>query len=137
MRRVVRLDSIRQVDREEVNKTAVAAQTAITTLANSTIVLKDTLQAQVAATAQAVETKQMAFQSETSKRLSNLELTYSEGKGKADVRDPAIDDLIKAVGQLAAQKQQGTGMEKLGGWIVAGLLAVVAVAGFVFAVVRQ
>jgi vacuolar-type H+-ATPase subunit I/STV1 len=104
-----RLDSIRQVDREEVNKTAVAAQQAIKTLADSTVALKDTLQIQVANTATIVENRQVAFATEVNKRLSNLELTSSEGKGKSGVRDPAIDDLVKVVGQLAAQKNQDTG----------------------------
>ena len=128
-----RLDSIRQIDREDGNQKAIAAQTAITTLANSTIALKDTLQLQVQNTAVAVENKQAAFQKDVNDRISHLELQYSEGKGKADVREPANEELIKLVRELASQKSQDTGqsvgMKNMGAWIVAGILGVFVVLG--------
>lgn len=136
-----RLDSIRQVDREDVNKTALAAQQAIKTLADQTTALKDTLQLQVANAATMVENRQQAFATEVNKRLSNLELQYSEGKGKSDVRDPAMDELIKAVGMLASQKNQdtgrGDGMSSMAGWVLSGILALVAIIGVAVAIFKQ
>jgi hypothetical protein len=77
-----RLDSIRQVDREEVNKTAGQAQTAITTLANQTNVLAETLRNQVATTAQQANQQRAIDNAEVNKRVSALELSSSAGKGK-------------------------------------------------------
>lgn len=136
-----RLDSIRQVDREDVNKTALAAQQAIKTLADQTTALKDTLQLQVANAATMVENRQQAFATEVNKRLSNLELQYSEGKGKSDVRDPSIDELVRVVGQLAIHKNEdvgkSSGMVTMAGWILSGILALVAIAGVVVAVLLR
>lgn len=128
-----RLDSIRQVDREDGNKRVADAQMAITTLANTTSTVKDNLQTQVQNTALTLETKQSGTQKDVNDRLAKLEQQQSEGKGKSGVRDPAIDDLIKAVGQLALKQDFGTGksmgMRDMGGWIVAGILAVATIVG--------
>lgn len=136
-----RLDSIRQIDREEGNQKAIAAQQAITTLANSTIALKDTLQLQVQNTAVVVENKQAAFQKDVNDRISKLELTGSEGKGKSGVRDPVLDDLLRVVNQLSSQQTsvegKSTGMRDMGGWIVAGIVVVVTIAGVVVAVISR
>lgn len=136
-----RLDSIRQVDREDVNKTALAAQQAIKTLADQTTALKDTLQLQVANAATMVENRQQAFATEVNKRLSNLELQYSEGKGKSDVRDPATDELMKAVGMLATKKDQDVGrndgLSSMAGWVLSGILALVAIIGVAVAIFKQ
>jgi hypothetical protein len=104
-----RLNSIRQVDREEVAKTAVAANLAITTLAKQTTDLQTTLQKQVADTAVAVEQRQSAAYSDTNKRLSAVELALSEGKGKQQVADPAIERMAAMVERLVASQALGTG----------------------------
>ena len=96
-----RLDSIRQVDREEVAKTAVAANNAITTLAKQTTDLQQTLAKQVTDTAAAQEARYSSQMSDFNKRVSALELSGSEGKGKQLVTDPAMERLVKVVEELA------------------------------------
>lgn len=119
-----RLDSIRQVDREEVAKTAVAANTAITTLAKQTTDLATTLQKQVADTAQAAEARNSATYTDVNKRLSALELSSSEGKGKQTVVDPQMDKLTILVETLARNQAMGTGKQEGSSAVWIGLTAV-------------
>lgn len=129
-----RLDSIRQVDREEVNKSAITAQTAITTLANQTIALKDTLQMNVTNTAATLENRQAESFREVNKRVSDLENKYSEGKGKSEVIDPQMTALLSEMRlvreSLSEKHGSGAGMERLAGWLVAGIVAAIAVATY-------
>jgi hypothetical protein len=123
-----RLNSIRQVDREEVAKTAVAANLAITTLAKQTTDLQTTLQKQVADTAVAVEQRQSASYSDTNKRLSAVELALSEGKGKQQVVDPQVTEML--VEMRALRQAQATGAGKTEGLsdsakLFVGVLAVI------------
>jgi len=104
-----RLNSIRQVDREEVTKTAAANQAAITTLATSTATLAETLRTQVAVTASAAESRQTTSATEISKRLQALELSASASMGKQAVADPQLDRLATVVDRLASAQQVGTG----------------------------
>jgi hypothetical protein len=104
-----RLDSIRQVDREEVAKTAVAANTAIQTLAKQTNDLAVTLAKTVADTAAAAEARNSAQYTETNKRLSALELSSSEGKGKQQVADPQIERMAQMVEKLVQSQATTTG----------------------------
>lgn len=106
-----RLDSIRQVDREEVAKTAVAANTAITTLAKQTTDLSTTLAKQVADTAAAAEARNSAQYSDTNKRLSALELSSSEGKGKQTVADPMLEKMMLRMEALIESRAQVTGRD--------------------------
>jgi len=128
-----RLDSIRQVDREDVNKTAVSAQAAITTLATTTNTMAETLRNQVATVAGVAESRQAAFAADVNKRLSALELSSSEGKGKQTVSDPQMEKLTELVGQLARNQASGAGkgegMEKMWGWIAAAVMLAVAASG--------
>lgn len=96
-----RLNSIRQVDREDVNKAATSAQTAITTLAQQAATTAETLRTQVATTAQAQLTTFQTAMAEVVKRISALELSSSEGKGKQAVSDPAMTQLVEEVRHLA------------------------------------
>lgn len=107
-----RLDSIRQVDREEVAKTAVAANTAITVLANRTAELALTLDKKVSDTATAAEARGSTQYSDTNKRLSALELSSSEGKGKQTVADPQMEKLMQGVETLAKVQAQGVGAKE-------------------------
>jgi len=120
-----RIDSIRQVDREEVAKTAVAANTAITTLAKQTTDLQQTLAKQVADTAAAAETRSSAQYNDTNKRLSALELSSSEGKGKQGVFDPQMEKLTALVEVLARNQAGSTGKSE--GVSLVGALAIGAV----------
>lgn len=108
-----RLDSIRQVDREDVNKTAAQALSAIATLAAATTTTAETLRGQVATTAQAAATSLANSMGEVNKRLSALELSSSEGRGKQAVESPQFAELIaeqKRTNQvLAGVAGQGQG----------------------------
>lgn len=77
-----RLDSIRQVDREDVNKTAAQALSAIATLAAATTTTAETLRGQVATTAAAAQMSLANSMAEVNKRLSALELSQSSGGGE-------------------------------------------------------
>lgn len=135
-----RLDSIRQVDREEVAKTAVAANTAITTLAKQTADLATTLQAQVATTAAAAEARSSAQYTDVNKRISALELSSSEGKGKQGVVDPQMDRLTALVERMAQSQNTDTGRSEGVGsqWTLIGVItALVLAAGAIIVPLMQ
>lgn len=104
-----RLNSIRQVDREEVVKTAGSANTAIAALAKQTSDLATTLAKQVADTAVAAEARNTTQYSDTNKRLSALELSSSEGKGKQGVFDPQMEKLTALVEVLSRNQSAAVG----------------------------
>ena len=106
-----RLDSIRQVDREDVNKTAAQALSAIQTLASTTNTTAETLRTQVATTAQATATTLTNITGEINKRLSALELSSSEGKGKQTVADPMLENLYKEMRSLNESRAGGAGRD--------------------------
>jgi len=106
-----RLDSIRQVDREEVIKAAAAAQQAIATLATTQSNIAETLRAQQEAKALAADTRQVAFASEINKRISAVELSLSEGKGKQAVADPMMAELVAEMRTLTGQRASEEGKQ--------------------------
>lgn len=121
-----RLDSIRQVDREDVNKTATQAQSAIAALAAVTTTTAETLRTQVATTAAAQATALANSMGEVNKRLSALELSSSEGRGKQAVESPQFAELIAEQKRMnaivASSGGQSTGAKNL--WfIMAGVIA--------------
>jgi hypothetical protein len=105
-----RLDSIRQVDREDVAKTAASANLNIATLAKNTTDLATTLQSQVAATASAAETRRTADMSEINKRVSALELALSASAGKQQVTDPATERMMLRLESLLESRAGGQGV---------------------------
>jgi len=107
-----RLDSIRQVDREDVNKTAAQALNAIQTLATTTSTTAETLRTQVATTALASQNQLATITGEINKRLSALELSLSEGKGKQLVADPQSEQLFQAVQTLLRNQATGAGTKQ-------------------------
>jgi hypothetical protein len=106
-----RLDAIRQVDREDVSKTAAAAQTAIATLANATTTMAETLRTQVANTAAAAESRQATYAGDVNKRLSALELSSSEGKGKSQLSDPMMQEVMMELRKLSADRDRDMGRD--------------------------
>jgi hypothetical protein len=104
-----RLDSIRQVDRDDVSKTAAQVNVATSTLASRTTDLQTTLAKAVTDAAAATEARFSQFQSETNKRLSSLEAGSSERQGKSTVVDPQMEQLRASVEKLAAAKSEGQG----------------------------
>jgi hypothetical protein len=108
------------VDREEVAKTAVTTQTATTALANQTAILAETLRTQVAtveraaearttASAAAAESRLNQFSADVIKRLSALELSFSEGRGKQAVVDPQVTEMLGEIRALRAVQASDTG----------------------------
>lgn len=108
-----RVDSLRQGDREETTRATVAAQANISALANTTTTLADTLRNQVASTAAAAESRSSAYQGDVGKRLTAVELSLSEGKGKQQVSDPAMERLTVLVERLASAQQLGAGEKRV------------------------
>lgn len=108
-----RLDSIRQVDREDVAKTAAQANLAIATQAKQTTDLATTLQTQVTTTASAAEARRQADMSELSKRVSALELTSSATAGRSTATDPALEALAIEVRRLATSRDESSGKAKV------------------------
>lgn len=104
-----RINAIRQVDREDVAKTASAAQTAIATLATATTNMAETLRTQVANTAIAAENRQTTYASDVNKRLSALELSSSEGKGKSQITDPIAAEMLMEIKALRMDNAGGHG----------------------------
>lgn len=104
-----RLDAIRRVDREDSNKRASDAQTAIGTLAKATSDAAEALRQQVASVERQVTLQRTADMAESNKRIGALELASSEGKGKQAVSDPALADLVGEVRKLAQAASEDKG----------------------------
>lgn len=104
-----RQEAIRQVDREDVNKTSLAAQTAITALAKQTTDISTTLAKAVTDTASAVESRQASFADVITKRISALELAQSEGRGKQAVSDPQVTAMLDEVRKMRSEQAIGAG----------------------------
>lgn len=134
-----RIDAIRAVD---VNAVAVAAERSTqqaTVLANQVAASAETLRGLVATTAAATATQLQQIVSPLTDRVALLEKGMYEGTGKAAVTDPQITALLNEMRAVrennTLQKGTGAGMEKMGGWIVAAVLAIVTVFGGVIATV--
>ena len=118
-----RLNSIRQVDREDVNKMSATASTTA-----------EALRAQVATTAQTLAASLSNAMGEVNKRLSAVELAQSEGKGKQQVVDPALTEAFREVRALAIRSNtaqgSGEGATKMWGYVVAaiGLILMIGMA---------
>lgn len=104
-----RLDAIRRVDREDANKRAADAQTAIATLAKGTSDAAEALRQQVASVEKAVTSQRISDTAEITKRVGALELAGSEGRGKQAVTDPAMLELVTEVKNLARAASEDKG----------------------------
>jgi len=129
-----RLDAIRQVDREDVNKTAAQVLSAVTTLAQQNSTTAETLRTQVATTAAAASVTFNAYQADTNKRLASLEQSSFEGKGKQTLADPQMAALLTEMQSLRESRTlntgSSTGMRDMWGWIVAAIVAGAAIMNF-------
>ncbi len=122
-----RLDSIRRVDREDVDKAAAQALSAIQTLATTTSTTAETLRTQVATTALAAQNQLAVITGEINKRLSALELSLSEGKGKQLVSDPQTERLAEAVQALVRNADNRGGQREglgLAWYVIGGVVAI-------------
>lgn len=104
-----RVDSLRQGDREEGVRSATAAQNNIAALASTTTALAENLRNQVKVTADAAESRHVAYSTDVAKRLTAVELSLSEGKGKQTIADPQQERLALAVEKLVAGGDRSTG----------------------------
>lgn len=104
-----RLDAIRRVDREDANKRAADAQTAIFTLAKATSDAAEALRQQVASVEKALTAQRISDTAEITKRVGALELAGSEGRGKMAVSDPALAELVNEVRKLAQTASEDKG----------------------------
>ena len=115
--------NIRQVD--ITNQSAAAAQTqvAIQTLAKTS-----------ADTAAALAKQLSDRDTRIDERVGQLERNQSVGEGKQRVADPQMERLATLVEQLARNQvgstSEGKGMEKMIGWLVAGVATLIGVAGY-------
>jgi len=129
-----RLNSIRQVDREDVSKMTAQFLSALATISSTANTTAETLRAQVATTAQTQATSLANSMGEVNKRLSAVELAQSEGKGKQQVVDPALTEALREVRSLSIRSNtaqgSGEGATKMWGYVVAaiGLILMVGMA---------
>lgn len=127
-------DSFRKFDTEVGDKAAAAAQQAIATLATVTSTTAEALRNQVASTERALESRRTADIAEVAKRLTALELSSSEGKGKGSVADPALERLVALVENLAKAQQTQGGEEKGVSRTMAVIVSVVTTAATVLGI---
>jgi hypothetical protein len=104
-----RLDKIRQVDILNASRSEERAGEAIKTLATQTATNAETLRTMVANSASTLATQLTNLFAESNKRISALELSSSEGRGKQAVADPQIERLSVMVEQLASRQAANTG----------------------------
>jgi len=124
-----RYDKIRSVDMANAAATAQQILQAVNTNANNQERTAQTLRDQVASTAAAAENRQASFASEIMKRLSAVELSMSEGKGKQTVVDPQMERLSNLVESLARSRSTDTGNSQGAGdtikWIALAITMIV------------
>jgi len=154
-----RIDAIRAVD---VNAVAVSSQRTTeqaTALQTQTTQSAEVLRNQVARSAedlralvQTTATTQLANQQQqfnaviqqiqaVSARVTTLEQSGAEGKGRQAPPDPVIATLLQEVRSLRDAKNTGTGVDTgrsdVIGWIVAALMLAIAAIGFIMNLVRK
>lgn len=130
-----RLDSIRQVDREEVAKATTAAQNAIQALATTTSTLAETLRGQVATTAAAAAEQLAGMTNTIGTRLSALERAQAEGTGKQAIADPQLASLIVEMRALTGVQKVGEGKGLGVGMIIAVIVGLVATFGTIINII--
>jgi hypothetical protein len=124
-----RVDANRATDLAAVGTAATQALAQINTVAATATVTAETLRTQVATTATAAENRLGLFSGDVNKRLSALELSSSEGKGKQTVTDPAYEKLVEQMERIAQNQLLGTGKRQgieLSWGVVLALVAILA-----------
>lgn len=130
-----RIDAIRAVDVNAVSVASERAAAAANVLASQVTASAETLRALVATTA-ATQAQQSAQQvAQLSDRLAALEKSANEGIGRGRVVDPQLDAMLTKIDRMSTQQTQtdstrGGGQQMIG-WIVGGIMFLVAVAVFV------
>lgn len=104
-----RRDNIRQVDIQNAMRGEERAGEAIKTLAVQTASIAETSRTAAANSASQIATQLTSLFAESNKRISALELSLSEGKGKATVEDPRIQRISELVENLSFGRQNDSG----------------------------
>lgn len=138
-----RLDKTRQVDITAVATADTRSQLAIQALAATTALNAETLRNAVAASAQALAKQFTDTVGALTERISALEKSSYEGKGRQAYADPAIAELAAQVAKLTSGGAQLTGKQEgiSSSWaLVLGLGSLLGVmiglAGFIYAVTK-
>ena len=128
-----RLDAIRVVD---VNAVAVASQRAsdqASVLATQVSQSAEALRTLVATTAATVAASQQQLANTLSARITTLEQAGYQQAGSAKFQDPQLASLVAEVKALSARQADvagvGQGRGDVIGWIVAGILLLIAIVG--------
>ena len=133
-----RIDAMRAFDVNAVSIANKEAGAQATVLANQVAASADTLRALVAATATTVAQQLAQVTTQFTERLASLEKTQYEKSGSSAVSDPlmqaSVQNLVakmESMREMTFQKQgAGTGQKDMVGWIVAGVLFLIAMFGF-------
>ncbi len=139
-----RLDSIRRVDQLAVTTAADRALAAIQTLAATTNTNAENLRNALNTTATTIATQTANTVNSITERISMLEKSSYEGKGKQAVSDPMMIDLMAKMNSLIQAQATGTGKSAgsaaMWGYVAAGFgffLTLLGIAATLFALLRK
>lgn len=104
-----RLDAVRAVDVTNVQTAATASLAAIQRLAETTATNADNIRNAMTATATAVAQQLANTVGLITERISALEKSSYEGKGKSTITDPAMEQLLLEVKRLAGVQSGSAG----------------------------
>ena len=130
-----RIDAIRAVDVNAVSVANERASAQAQVLANQVSQSAETLRALVAQTATTVAQQLAQVSSGIAERLSALEKSSNEGIGKNLFRDPQMELLLREMKEtretMTSRGGRSEGIGAVAGWIVSGIMALIAVLGFI------
>lgn len=127
-----RLDKIRQVDVMAVGTADTRSQAAIQALAATTALNAETLRTAVAASAQALAKQFTDTVGALTERISALEKSSYEGKGRQTLAEPQLAELTDLVRKLSTTGDRTTGKQE---GISASWALLIAVVGLVMAAI--
>ena len=104
-----RIDAIRAVDVAAVAVSSERATAQATVLANQVATSADALRTLVASTSTTLATQQQAVVNALSERLTILERSNYEGKGRSTFADPQLEELAKEMKSLRESRSEVTG----------------------------
>lgn len=130
-----RIDAIRAVD---VNAVAVASErqaAAATVLANQVVQSADALRTLVATTAATMAEQQRVQSQQFNDRLTQVERSQYEGRGRQLVTDPQMEKIVSLVEGLGRSAQQSAGKVEGINWVGMVVVGAVGLVGSVITIV--
>src|ERR1035437_9384451 len=124
-----RIDAIRAVDVNNVSVASERAAAQATVLANQVTISADALRTLGASTAKTMAAQQAATSQQFTERLTALERSQYEGKGKSAFADPQLSELVTEMKSLRERSSEGTGKREVTGDIwkyVTGAVTIIA-----------